>query len=99
MHQQVAVIRQNPLRLAIPLDADRQLAGLALQLEVHLVADRLTLPLVRPGADHEVIGKRGDAGEVQHLDVGCFLGFGGANGQQPVGDGRFFLIGFGQIYL
>jgi hypothetical protein len=30
-----------------------------------------------------MVGERGDPGEVQNLDVGCFLGFSGADGCQP----------------
>ena len=37
-------------------------------------------------ADHEVIGERGDAGQVQNRDIGGFLGFGGADGNQPGGN-------------
>ena len=99
MDQQVAVIGQDPLRLLVAFDADRQFARLAFQLQMDLVADGLNLALVAAGADDEVVGEGGDAGEVQHANVGGFLRFGGAHGQQP-GRGRgFCFAGFGEIDL
>jgi hypothetical protein len=85
--QQVAVIGQHPFGLVVTLDADGQLAGLLLQLEADFVADGLNLARVGAGRDDEEIGERGDAGEVQNQDVGGFLGFGGADGNEPGGGG------------
>ena len=80
MDQQVAVIGQHPLRLVVTLDAEGQFAGLLLQLEADFVADGLNLPPAGARRDHEEIGKRSDASEVQNQGVGGFLGFGGADG-------------------
>ena len=87
MDQQVAVIGQHPLGLVVTLDADGQFAGLLLQLEADFIADGLNLARVGAGRDDEEIGKRSDAAEVQNLDVSGFLGFGGADGNEPCGGG------------
>jgi hypothetical protein len=60
--------------------------------------------LVVAGANDEVIREAGDAGEIEDFDVGGFLGFGGANGDQPGGPGEFQFAGglrvrFGQKKL
>ena len=91
MHQQVAVVGQHPLGLVVAFQAVGQFARLLLQLNADLVADRLDLFGVGSGANHEVIGERGDARQVQNLDVGGLLGFGGAHGDQPGGG---FDLGF-----
>ena len=83
MDQQVAVIGQHPLGLVIALDAGGQFAGLVLLLEADFVADGLNLARVGAGGDHEEIGERSDASKVQDQDVGGFLGFGGADGNEP----------------
>jgi len=80
VNQQIAVIGQHPLRLAVALDAEGQLAGLLLQLQADFVADGLDLARVGAGRDDEEIGKCSDASKVQNLGVGGFLGFGGADG-------------------
>ncbi len=74
------------------------------ELQPHLVADGLHLPLIGAGADHKIVGEGSDAGEVEDFDVGGFFGFGGADGEQP--GWRFDLqfrglgdVGFGQITL
>ena len=87
MDQQVAVVGQHPLRLVVTLDADGQLAGPLFQLEADFVADGLNLPRVGAGRDYEEVGERSDASEVQNLDVSGFLGFGGADGNEPGGGG------------
>ena len=87
MDQQVAVIGQHPLGLVVTLDADGQLAGALLQLKADFVADGLNLAGVGACGDDEEIGEGSDAGEVEDQDVGGFLGFGGADGNEPGGDG------------
>jgi hypothetical protein len=64
----------------------------------------LHLLLVGAGADDEIVGERGDAGEVEHHQVGGFFGFCGADGNQPgwrggLGGGGFSEIGLGQNRL
>ncbi len=80
MDQQVAVIRQHPFGLVVPLHADRQLARLMFQPEPDVVADGLHLPLIGARADHEIVGKGGDAGQIEDPDIGGFFGFGCADG-------------------
>jgi hypothetical protein len=43
------------------------------QTQADFVADGLHLLLVGAGADDEVVGERGDAGEVEDYEVGGFL--------------------------
>jgi hypothetical protein len=74
------------------------------QTEADLVADGLHLLLVGAGADDEVVGKRGDAGEVEYDQVGGFFRFRGADGNQPgwrggLGGSDFLEIGLGQNRL
>ena len=69
------------------------------QLQPDFVADGLHLLLVGAGADHEVVGEGGDAGEIEDYDVGGFLGFCGADGNQPGGRGGFGGGGFLEIGL
>jgi hypothetical protein len=78
VHQEIAVVRQNPLRLSISFHAERKLARV-FQPQSHLVGDGLDVARVGARADHEVIGECGDAGQVQNADVGGLLGFGGAH--------------------
>ena len=58
VHDEVAVVRQDPLRVLVAFHAQRQLAE-ALQLHIDLIGDGLNLPRVRPRADDEVIGEGG----------------------------------------
>ena len=81
MDQQIAVIGEDPLRLVVAFDTDREFAGLVLELEIDFVADGLHLALVAAGADYEVIGERGDAGEIQDPNVGGLFCFSGPNGE------------------
>ena len=98
MDQQVAVVGQHPLRLVVTFDAEGQFARLLLQLKADFVADGLNLPLVGAGANDEKVGERSDAGEVQNLYVGSFLGFGGADRNQP-GRGSGLNAGFCSVGL
>jgi hypothetical protein len=93
MHDEIAVIHQNPFGVLITLDTDRFLPVL-LQLLGDGVADRLDLALVRAGRDNEVVGERGYFPKVQYLDIGSFLGFRGADGYKPE---RGFNRGLGQF--
>ena len=102
--QQVAVIGQHPFALGITLDVGGKLAGFMLQAQADFVADGLHLFLVGAGADDEVVGERGDAGEVEYDQVGGFLRFRSADGNQPgwrsgLGGSGFLEIGLGQNRL
>jgi hypothetical protein len=75
-----------------------------LQAQADFVADGLHLFLVGAGADDEVVGERGDAGEVEHDQVGGFFRFRSADGNQPgwrsgLGGSGFLEIGLGQNRL
>jgi hypothetical protein len=64
----------------------------------------LHLLLIGAGADDEVIGEGGDAGEVEDYEIGGLFRFGCAGGNQPgwrggLGIGRFLEIGLGQNRL
>jgi hypothetical protein len=104
MDQQVAIIRQNPFRLAVSFHTDRKLARLALQLKIDLVGDGLYLALVRARADHKIIGEGRDARQVEHFDIGRFFRFSGPDGDQPCRNagfdgGRFLKFSLGQKVL
>jgi hypothetical protein len=68
-------------------------------LQADVVGDGLDLPGIGAGTDDEIIGERGDGGEVQDADVGGFLGFGGADGGEPVRDGRWEFRGLVDVGL
>jgi hypothetical protein len=75
-----------------------------LQAQADFVADGLHLFLVGAGADDEVVGEGGDAGEVEYDQVGSFFRFGSADGSQPgwrsgLGGSGFLEIGLGQNRL
>jgi hypothetical protein len=104
MDQQIAIIGQHPFCLVVAFHAVRHFTGLVFELKTHFVADGLDLALIGASADHKIIGEGGNAGEIEYFDVGGFLGFSGADGNQP-GWG-FDLqfrglsdVGFGQITL
>ncbi len=104
MNQQVAVIRKNPFGLIVAFHALRQLGGVFLQLHAYLVGDSLNLPLICSRADDEIVRKRSNPGEIQNPNIGGFLGFGGADGEEPGWRcgwcfGCFRKMGFGQITL
>lgn len=86
MDQEVAVIAQHPLALFIAFDARRQFSA-PFELLAYFVGDGLILARVRARADHKIIGKAGDAGEIQNSDVGGLLFLGGANCDAPPGFG------------
>ena len=88
MHQEIAVIGQNPFALGVAFDADGAVA-LQPQLPVDLIGDGLHLPLVVAGADDEIIGKGGDAAQVQNDQVFGLFVFGRADRCEPAR-----LIGF-----
>ena len=89
MHQHVAVIGQDPLTLVVAFQTHRQLARQAFELQGDFVGDGLNLPLIGAAAEDEIIGEGSDAGQIQNLDVGGLLGFGGADRYEPgCGGGR-----------
>ena len=83
MHQKIAVVEQHPFGLFVAFQADWQLTNLVLEIEPHLVRYGLDLPLVGAGGDDEVVRERRDTPQIEHLDIGSFLGFGGADGYEP----------------
>lgn len=104
MNQQVAVIGEHPLGLVVTLDAVGQLSELMFELQPDFIANGLDLALIGAGADDEIVGEGGDTGEIENLYVGGFLGFGGADGDEPggrfsFGPGIFLDVGLGQNTL
>ncbi len=94
MHDEIAVIGQDPLGILIAFDAERQFPEFGKFL-AHRVRDGLDLPLVGSGADDEVIGEGSYFLEIQDADIGSFLGFSGAHGAQPErGDGGILSQGY-----
>lgn len=79
MHQEIAVVHQNPLGIAVAFDAGWALA-LFLELFANFIGDRLRLPRVSSGADEEKIGEGGLFAQIKDHDVAGLLGFRGPNG-------------------
>jgi len=80
VNHQVAVIGENPLRLVEPFHAVRQFPRLPFDLQPDVLGDRLNLLRIVAGADDESVGEGSNRSQVQDLDIGGFLTFGGANG-------------------
>ena len=83
MDEKIAVIGQNPFGALVAFEAGGKIA-LGLKLQIDFVADGLHLAVVIAGADHEMICKGSDAGEVKNDDVFGLLTLGGPDGEQPV---------------
>ena len=87
MHDEVAVIGQDPLGILVAFDAERESSEFGKFL-AHRVRDGLDLPLIGTGADEEVIGEGSYILKIQDADIGSLLGFSGAHSAQPErGDG------------
>jgi hypothetical protein len=104
VNQQIAVIRQHPFGLSVAFHTVGQLTGVLLELYPNFVRDGLNLPLIGSRADDEIVRERSDSGEVQYPDIGGFLGFCGADSEEPgwrcdFGVGCFRKIGLGQNTL
>ncbi len=82
MHQEIAVVAQDPFALFVAFDAQRQLAVL-LQPQSDFIGDGLRLADVRACADYEMIGETCDSGEVKNADVGGLFGLGSLYGDAP----------------
>ena len=93
MNDHVAKIGKNPVAGLITLDTERPLAVL-LHLKSDFVADGLVLFGAGAGADYKKVSETGDAGEVEHAYILCFLLLGGSNGREPIGFGSFFYGSF-----
>ena len=71
---EVAVVYQHPFAAVVAFYADCQFACV-LELDVDFVADGLILFGTGSRADDEIVAEAGYFAKVEHLDVGCFLGF------------------------
>jgi hypothetical protein len=80
--QVVAIVCQNPLGILEALDTDRVFSDLV-KLTSDLFDDRLNLFGVAAGGDYEEIRERGDFAQIEHSNVGGFLGFSGAGYDEP----------------
>jgi hypothetical protein len=94
MDDEVREIAQDPFALVVTFHAGGAFADF-LQPECDFIRDGLHLFGVGAVANHEIIGKGGDAREVQDLDIGGFFGLRGAYGNEPVGLGSGFGSGTG----
>jgi hypothetical protein len=88
VHEEIAVIAQDPLTLFVPLNAYGSVARL-LQLYADFIGDGLILARTRARADDKIIRETGDAGKIQNGDVRGFFPLGGANGNAPSGLGVY----------
>lgn len=86
MDDHIAIIRQHPFGLLKTLQAERQFTGLAFDGKADFLGNRLDLALVGAGADHEIVGERGDLAQIQNLDIGRLLGFRRADCDKPGGN-------------
>jgi hypothetical protein len=69
----VEVVDQDPVALALAFDRARPQLVLLFQTLAHLVDDRFCLPRVAPAAQHEEVGVDGDRPQVEDDDVLCQL--------------------------
>ena len=79
VHHDLGVVQQHPATVPLALPAQRLVAGQP-ELLLHLVDDRLDLPLVVAGHDHEDVGDREPIADVDQHDVGGELVGGGSPG-------------------
>lgn len=79
MHQEVAVIHEDPVGRFVTFGGDRFVAEFG-ELFADSVADGVVLAGVGAGTNEEIIRKARYAFEVEDFDVEGFLGFGRAVG-------------------
>jgi len=79
----IAIIGQNPFAGFVAFEAVGEVAVFVLDLEADFIGDGLHLAGVGAGADDEMVGERGYAGEVENDDVGGLFFTGGADGGEP----------------
>ena len=82
MHQKIPVVGQDPFGLRVAFETMRQLA-IGLQGEADLIGDSLNLFWIGPRADDEVVGERGNPGQIQDVNISGFFRFGRADRNQP----------------
>jgi len=80
--QIIAVIRQDPLGIFETLHTHGVFSHLV-KLTADLFGDGLNLSGIAPGCDDEEIRERGDFAQIKHSNVGSFLRFGSAGGNEP----------------
>ena len=83
VHQQIAVIHQDPFTVTETFHADRQFAEFALHSDVNFVGDGLVLTGIGSGADHKEISEARDFTKIENLYVQSFLVLSGADGSEP----------------
>lgn len=84
MDEKIAIVQQYPFGGIISFGAYWQFAKL-LELFADLIGDGLPLAWIRRRADHEIIGEGRNLAQIEHQEIFGFFGFGGARGNQPVG--------------
>jgi hypothetical protein len=83
VHDEVAIVLENPFGILVALDADRHLAAI-FQFEVDLVADGLVLAAAGACTNQKEIGEGGDLSKIEDDDVVGFLGLSGSNCTKPI---------------
>ena len=83
MDDEIAVIAEHPLALAVAFDAHGTFAAF-LQLQGDFIGDGLDLAGIGAGANDEKICERRDLCKVQYFYLGGFFRFGGAHRSEPV---------------
>jgi hypothetical protein len=83
VHDEIAIVLENPLGVLVAFDADRHLAAV-FQFEVDLVTDGLVLAAAGACANQKEIGERGDLSEIENDDVVGLLGLSGSNCSKPI---------------
>ena len=89
VHDDGTEVEQHPVRDRETLASDRP-ELLAPEAFEDPVRDRVQLALRTAGADHEIVGERRNAGEIQKDDFGSLLGFGGSYGKQQFWSAKTF---------
>ena len=80
----IAIVHQDPLGVPVSFDIAWKIAA-SFELLLNLIGDGLILPCVAAATDDQGIRETAYAAQIQHVNVFSLLGFGGANGCEPVG--------------
>lgn len=82
VYDEVAVVYEHPFAAVVAFYADRRFAR-AFELDVDFVANGLVLFGTGASADDEIVAEACYFAKIEHLDVGCFLGFRRSNCSEP----------------
>src|SRR5665213_1988432 len=82
MHQEVAVVDQDPFGVGVAFEA-RGVFTQFPKLLLNLVRDSLNLARISAGTYQKIVGKGGSLAHVEYHNVARLLGFGGMHGGKP----------------